>query len=506
MQRILTASKDTYITNKIINNSFRATDSNAGSAGTLDLFKLYNENIITGETTPKEFSRLLIKFPIQEVSQMDSDKIIDLNDSSFKAYVKLSDVYGGQTTPNNFKAILFPLSQSFDEGRGLDIVSFSDLDATNYITASIQNGAPVLWKSPGAMASGSLGDENIDIIVSGTLNPSAGSESLCVEQFFESGYEDLFMDVTTIVSGTAANLIPNHGFLIAFSGSFESNEKSYFVKRFSSRNAYRASQRPQMIVKYDDSIFDNHQGIIFNVSSSLYLQNYHQDDLANILSGSSATPLTGENCMVLKLESGSYKKTFNVSQALNGRHRMTGVYSASFAVDSFSSHLYEQANITGSITFNEVWTNPQETVTYLSSSLKVNRENRRVSNTKNQNNVLVTVLNVNEEYRRGQKVKIRVFAEDRDRDVISVKTPLEKKSQIFQNMHFRIRDVVDGTVLMDFDKTNNSSRLSTDNDGMFFTFYTDSLPPGRTYSFDFLIVRDSADTVIKDAASKFRII
>ena len=44
MQRILTASKDTYITNKIINNSFRATDSNAGSAGTLDLFKLYNEN------------------------------------------------------------------------------------------------------------------------------------------------------------------------------------------------------------------------------------------------------------------------------------------------------------------------------------------------------------------------------------------------------------------------------------------------------------------------------
>ena len=44
MYRILTASKDTYITNKIINNSFRATDANLGSAGTLDLFKLYDEN------------------------------------------------------------------------------------------------------------------------------------------------------------------------------------------------------------------------------------------------------------------------------------------------------------------------------------------------------------------------------------------------------------------------------------------------------------------------------
>ena len=37
MYRILSASKDTYITNKIINKSFRATDSNVGQAGTLDL-------------------------------------------------------------------------------------------------------------------------------------------------------------------------------------------------------------------------------------------------------------------------------------------------------------------------------------------------------------------------------------------------------------------------------------------------------------------------------------
>ena len=64
MYRILTASKDTYITNKIINNSFRATDANLGSAGTLDLFKLYDENTIGSETKPIELSRLLIKFPI----------------------------------------------------------------------------------------------------------------------------------------------------------------------------------------------------------------------------------------------------------------------------------------------------------------------------------------------------------------------------------------------------------------------------------------------------------
>ena len=43
MYRILKAKKDTYVTNRIINNKFRATDANVGQAGTLDLFKLYDE-------------------------------------------------------------------------------------------------------------------------------------------------------------------------------------------------------------------------------------------------------------------------------------------------------------------------------------------------------------------------------------------------------------------------------------------------------------------------------
>ena len=272
MQRILTSSKDTYITNKIINNSFRATDANTGEAGTLDLFKLYNENIITGETNPIEMSRLLIKFPIAEIRKMDQDKLIDIDSPSFKAYVKLSDVYGGQTTPSNFSMSLFPLSQSFDEGRGLDIVSFSDLDATNYITASIQSGQAVEWNLPGAQASGSLGDENIDIIVSGTLDSGVGKISLTSEQFFEKGDEDFLVDVTTIVSGTAANLIPDHGFLISLSGSYEKNNKTYFVKRFASRNAYESSKRPQMIIKYDDSIQDSHQDFIFRIITLIIYQ------------------------------------------------------------------------------------------------------------------------------------------------------------------------------------------------------------------------------------------
>ena len=98
MYRILTASKDTYITNKIINKSFRATDANVGNAGSLDLFKLYDENQLGSSSQQIELSRLLIKFPVNEISKMDSEGTIDINDNSFKCEVKLHDIYGGQTT------------------------------------------------------------------------------------------------------------------------------------------------------------------------------------------------------------------------------------------------------------------------------------------------------------------------------------------------------------------------------------------------------------------------
>ena len=210
MHRILTASKDTYITNKIINKSFRATDANVGSAGTLDLFKLYNENTISGETNPIEFSRLLIKFPLSEITKMDSDGDIDITDSSFKCQIKLHDVYGGQTTPSNFKIILFPLAKDFDEGSGMDVVQFSDVMATNFVTASITNGTPVAWSLPGAMKSGSLGTDDMDVYSSGSLG--AGVISLSPMQTFETGKEDLILDVTNIVSGTVTDQIPDKGF------------------------------------------------------------------------------------------------------------------------------------------------------------------------------------------------------------------------------------------------------------------------------------------------------
>jgi len=149
MYRIFQADRDAYITNKIISNTLRATDSNTGQAGTIDLFKLYDENTYTGETSPIEISRALVHFDLTDLRSALSSGEIDINSSEFTCSLYLHDVYGGQTTPSNFTLVVFPLSKSFDEGRGRDVVRFEDIDVVNFITASV-SGTPVTWSVTGA--------------------------------------------------------------------------------------------------------------------------------------------------------------------------------------------------------------------------------------------------------------------------------------------------------------------------------------------------------------------
>ena len=165
MFRRLKATKDTYITNKIIKNDFRATDANTGEAATLDLFKLYNENSIAGEDDPVELTRLLVKFDLDPLRAL-TGSVLDIASDTFKCDLKLFDVFGGQTLPSNFKVIVFPLSQSFDEGVGRDVIKFQDIDSTNFLTASVTGDAATLWHISGANRQGLLGSDNIDIISS----------------------------------------------------------------------------------------------------------------------------------------------------------------------------------------------------------------------------------------------------------------------------------------------------------------------------------------------------
>ena len=236
MYRILKADKDSYVTNKIIlstrPNASASTDANVGQAGTIDLFKLYNVTTVPSGTSGVELSRGLIHFDLNELRAL-TGSILDINDSSFKCYVSMKNVYGGQTVPSNYTLILYPLAKNWEEGRGNDVIGYRDLDAVNWLTASI-NPTVITWTSGGIGYGSDVTDNNADYYLSSSL---LGNVPLGFSQSFARGDEDLLIDVTTAVSAALNGDIPDYGFRLSFSGSQETDTVTRFVKRFSTKLA-----------------------------------------------------------------------------------------------------------------------------------------------------------------------------------------------------------------------------------------------------------------------------
>lgn len=506
MKRILRASKDTYITNRVIRNSFRATDANVGLAGTLDLFKLAGESTLTSEgpfisgtSEPIELSRILIKFDFGGISELTSS-VIDMSHSSFKCMLRLSDVLGGQTVPSNYTLMLYPLSRSFDEGIGRDVNAFEDVDAANFITASVSSGLAT-WFSSGCAAPGFVGQESVDYVTGSTQ-----LGDLFVSQTFTEGTEDLLMDVTKIVSATIAGLVPNHGFRISFSGTQETDDRTRFVKRFATRHSTEPSIRPSILVSYDDSIQDHHENFCLETTGTLFLKNAVRGAYSDILSGIQSTAITGANSILVTLRSGSnasgsyFMKTLYASQHQRGPISSVGIYSATFAVSRWESGtLNAEIQNAGSATLTEIWGSLDGTVGFYTGSFVIHDFNRSAFSNVIEN-LKVSITNAKQSYRLDEIARLRVFAQDSGFSFKVSKLPREAKSLSFDSMHYRLRDVNDDSLIYDFDLSGNSTRLSSDRDGMYFDLYVEDLDVGRVYGVDVLLDSNGAKQIFKNVA------
>ena len=437
--------------------------------------------------------------------------MIDITSSKFKVRFKLFNILGGQATPSDFKLFVAPLSRSFDEGIGRDVALFSDLDAANFITSSYSDGSAIKWHLSGANSAGLLGSTDIDIITSGNLG--SGVVNFGKTQTFSNGNEDLNVDVTPIVSGTLVGLIANNGFRVSFTGSEETDNKTRFVKRFASRQSSNPYLVPALHVMYDDSIADHHNDFIFNVSGSLFLNNFDRGAPANIVSGSANSTISGDNCIVLKLEKGDWVKYITGSShtAGTGGSTVKGVYSASFALDLFSTtkvnksqKLVDILNKSGSVTFDEYWQSIDGKVGYHTGSLVVHRS-QRSSFDINPSKLMFNFTNLNEKYKTTDIIQLKVFVRDINAEEKVYKTPYTIPSVTLSNVYYRVRNANDGTVIIPFETTNNSTKLSSDSSGMFFEFRMISLPAGHTYTFDLKVTDYDSNKVYLNASSNFRV-
>ena len=248
------------------------------------------------------------------------------------------------------------------------------------------------------------------------------------------------VDVTDIVSGTLAGLIPDEGFRISFSGSQETDEFTRFVKRFTSRNATNVGKRPKIVVTYDDLVRDNHNNFFFNETGSLLLSNNVRGTPRNILSGSNLTEVKGNNCMILTLKTGSFVKQYNVSQLSYGQNFVTGVYKVDALLNSFeNATVYNTLISSSSIDFTEIWGSNDGSVGYQTGSLTVYRPDTEQYHV-DLERLTISMTNMRTAYEQNENYRFRIFIEDITRQFIATKLPYENKGIFVDEIYYQARD------------------------------------------------------------------
>ena len=130
------ADADTTITNAYKENlSTLGTGANMGASDSLEVFSIWGQMSSSAEGPSVEASRALVKFPVSSIAADRTAGDIPAS-GSVNFYVKFSNAEHPNTLPSNYVLNILPLSQSWDEGYGLDMETYMDAGVANWLTAS----------------------------------------------------------------------------------------------------------------------------------------------------------------------------------------------------------------------------------------------------------------------------------------------------------------------------------------------------------------------------------
>ena len=306
------ATKDNSITNAFEENlTTRGTGSNMGASDILEIFSIYGQ----ASSASSELSRILIEFD-PDFSQVPS--------SGASWFLKLYNAPHSQTVPSNFTITVSAISQSWQEGYGIDMDYYSDLTrnstGSNWIQRKHSSSADGgQWDNPG----GDYRSENVK------------------EQVFSSGLENLEVDVTDIVNKWMGEspTWSNYGFGLALTSSHENQDKSFFTKKFFGRDSEFHYQKPVLEARWNSARKDD-RGYFYASSSlvsandnlnTLYLYNRVRGRLRNY----PVAPTSASIRLSTTAGTGSSIATAPVGNV------STGIYSASIAVDTTETTVYD---------------------------------------------------------------------------------------------------------------------------------------------------------------------
>ena len=476
------ATKDNTITNAFkANLSTRATGSNMGASDILEAFVIHGQTTASVSGTPSagnavnaEQSRIILEFPIPTISSDMTSGILPTLSGSLKFYLNMYNAPHGNTVPLNYNLDVYMLSQSWTEGRGLDMDNYGDLGYSNWESGSTST----RWQTKDLTAQ--PGGSH--------LSPGSTEAYPTSSVFFESGLENIEHDVSEIVYSWL-NGTTNSGFLIKFPDSAVSGSETLYTKMFFGRTSEFYNYRPTLEARWDSSRKDN-RGSFFISSSlvsadnnmnTLYLYNNVRGQLQNI-------PNLENNTLDVRIYSGTtvplgvpHKQALaTVTEAgllkENG-HVITGIYTASFASSSSYDNVYDVWSTGSAASKVEFFTGSYSPERVQTSDLLFAEE------------YVTSITNLENSYLKGQKPKLRVFIRNKNWSP-NIYTVASQKivPEIIENAYYRIYRVIDNLSIVSFgtgSENNQFSRLSYDVSGNYFDLNTSFLEPGYAYGIQF---------------------
>jgi hypothetical protein len=495
-----TAIKDNTITNAYESNlTTRGTGSNMGLADSLEVFSIYAQE----SSASNEQCKFIVQFPVT-ADDAGTTIISDRNNNNIPAsgsvnfYLRVFDVATNQTTPRDFTLVASPISQSWEEGYGLDMENYSDLTyggtGSNWMSAS----ATSVWTNivPENLEGGSF------LSASWMGAASDNYNEFNYKQTFGTGVGDLEVDITGLVeqwilgtagTGPAGAGYSNYGVGVMLTASQASGNRSYYTKKFSARGSEYFFKRPIIEARWDDSRKDNRGN--FYVSSSnmnsadnlntLYLYNYvrgQPTDLPNLGDAREifvriyTSSSMGE--VIPAVGSGS----FEYLNAVTGGWVATGIYSASFALDTTASFVYDR------------WFTGSEGASIDATDSRVFHTGSFTPIPFNSSNVysipryVTAITNLQSEYYRGDNTRLRLFTRLKDwSPTIYTVASKEIENKYVENAYYKIyREGDELNVIAYGTGSDKYTQLSYDGSGSYFDLNVSLLESDYSYAIKFL--------------------
>jgi hypothetical protein len=461
------SSKDTFITDRMFSTkeALRTSGSNFGASPTLQVFKLTGST----PTSSVETARTLVQFDLTELSgKIYNDRIIPSSSLSF--VLKMYDQKHDGRVPIDYDLFAYPVSQSWTEGRGVDLVNFRDFGEANWLSASSTTG----WVQGLTPTSGGTFLNTVDY----------GSGS----QRFTETFQDLEMNVTDVVINWLTGGLPNNGFIIKLGSTEEDHAtNSYFNKMFHSRESKYVDRLPYLEARWSEVRKDNRNNFAYDVENKLFMYNFVRGELTQL---SDTVTVRVQDHIIGT--SASFTGSYATTQIENG------ILTASITIE-----------LTGGIRFSSSFYDIWESSSKLYLSGAFTPLILTGSSVDQYDEFVIDVTNLKDVYSTDEEARIKVNVRKRDYKTHKIvhTSSLGLDREYIEKMYFTILNDETGELVVPYGTGSvPHTQLSYNGDGNYFDLYMNNFVPGFKYRLKFLIDINAHDKKEVDSEFTFKVI